>query len=80
MEDKTNYTDKNGASTTASVRTWLMVIVVLGTLIGVLIAHEFYPDNPVSKILWYLLWLGVLPILLAVSYSVITKKNSGGRK
>ena len=81
MEEQYKSTDLQPKKTTyAVVRIWAMIIATLSVLFGIIFAYQFNPDILVFKILWLMLWLGVLPSLLVWSYVIHTRKNKRPEK
>jgi hypothetical protein len=81
MEEQYKNTDLQPKKTTlAIIRIWAMIIATLSVLFGIIFAYQLNPDILVFKILWFMLWLGVLPSLLVWSYVILTKKGKGPEK
>jgi hypothetical protein len=81
MKEQYKCTDLQPKKTTFTVvRIWTMIIATLSVLFGIIFAYQFNPDILALKILWFMLWLGVLPSLLAWSYVILTRKNKGPEK
>ena len=81
MEEEVKNTESLPEKTTwEAIRTWAVIIATLVVLFGIIISYQLNPENLVNKILWFALWLGVLPSLLIWSYVILTRKNKEAGK
>jgi len=53
----------------------LSVIFVLGVLLVLIAGKTFFAGSEIMKWIWWIVWLGILPLLLVLSFRKIIKRN-----
>lgn len=58
-----------------TILTWIYLIVSLSVLFVMLVGRTIWPQYQLFEWLWKLVWLGVLPVLLVLSFLILSKKK-----
>ena len=52
---------------------FVIIVIVLGSVVALIAGKTYFADSEIMDWIWWAVWLGVLPLILALSFRAAVK-------